>query len=29
VIGKITQSDVVFKRDNKLVNGLSGWDHFA
>jgi thiamine-monophosphate kinase len=29
VIGEITQSDIIFNRDNKPVNGLSGWDHFA
>jgi thiamine-monophosphate kinase len=28
-IGEITQSGIVFKRDNMPVDGLSGWDHFA
>jgi thiamine-monophosphate kinase len=29
VIGEITKSDIIFNRDKKPVNGLSGWDHFA
>lgn len=29
VIGEVTDSDVVFHREGKIVNGLSGWDHFG
>ncbi|MBA2712291.1 MAG: hypothetical protein H0U55_01885, partial [Rubrobacteraceae bacterium] len=28
-IGEIKQAGVAFKRGNKPVEGLSGWDHFA
>jgi thiamine-monophosphate kinase len=28
-IGQVTQKDVVFKRGDEPVEGLSGWDHFA
>jgi thiamine-monophosphate kinase len=29
MIGEITESDVVFRRGDELVRGLSGWNHFA
>jgi thiamine-monophosphate kinase len=29
LIGEITQSAVVFERENKPVEGLSGWNHFT
>ena len=29
VIGEITESEVIFKRGDEPVSGLSGWDHFA
>ena len=29
VIGEITQEEVVFRRGEEPVEGLSGWDHFA
>ncbi len=29
VIGQVTQGDVVFRRGDEPVGGLSGWDHFA
>ena len=29
IIGEVTAKDVVFRRGNEPVDGLSGWDHFA
>jgi len=29
VVGEITESDVVFRRGDEPVRGLSGWNHFA
>ena len=29
VIGEVTPNDVAFRRGNEIVEGLSGWDHFA
>jgi len=29
IIGEITESDVVFRRGDEPVRGLSGWNHFA
>jgi thiamine-monophosphate kinase len=29
VIGEVTRNGVSFKRGNEIVEGLSGWDHFA
>jgi thiamine-monophosphate kinase len=29
VIGEVTQGDFAFRRGDEIVEGLSGWDHFA
>ena len=29
VIGEVTQENVAFRRGDEIVEGLSGWDHFA
>jgi thiamine-monophosphate kinase len=28
-IGQVTQKDVAFRRGPEIIEGLSGWDHFA